>query len=152
MPVPNRQNRLQYMPGTTQHFPTFVVEIAYQNETPDRLAADANDKYFTAITSVQAWLGIKIFHNNNPANRQFWVIWGVRSLFGVGMVHRETTVDTNGNEACLDVESAVPLLGQFTIPSSYIYYPHDVPQTVPPNLIIRWETIRLAIQQGYQGM
>ena len=139
------------MPGTTQHFPNFVVEIGYRNESPDRLVADANDKYFTATTSVQAWLGIKIF-DNNPANRQFWGIWGVRSLFGIGMVHPETTTDANGNKACLDVQSAVPLVGQFTIPSSYIYYPHNVPQTVAVNLVIPWETIRLAILQGYQGM
>lgn len=67
------------------------------------------------------------------------------------MVHRETTVDANGNQACLNVQSAVPLVGQFTIPSSHIYYPHNVPQNVAPNLIIRWETVRLAIQEGYQG-
>ena len=64
------------------------------------------------------------------------------------MEHRGTIVDANENEACLNVESVVPLIGEFTIPSSYIYYPHDVPQTVAPNLIIRWETIRLAIRQG----
>ena len=140
------------MPGTTQHFPTFVVEIGYRNQTPDRLVADANDKYFTDTTSVQAWLGIKIFDDNNPANRQFWGIWGVRSLFGVGMVIRETTTDANGNDACLDIQSVVPLIGQFTIPSYYIYYPHNVPQNVAANLVIPWETIRLAIQQGYLGM
>jgi hypothetical protein len=152
MPAPNRQNRLRYMPGTTQHFPNFVIEIAYRNETPERFIEDANNKYFTATTSVQIWLGVKIFDDNNPASRQFWGIWGVRSLYGIGMAHRETTADANGNEACLKVQSAVPLIGQFTIPSSYIYYPHGVPQNVAPNLIIRWETLRLAIEQGYQGM
>lgn len=109
MKVPNRQNRLQYMPSTIQHFPNFVVEIAYRNESPDRLVAGTNNKYFTATTSVQVQLGIEIFGNKNPANRQFWGIWGVRSLFGVGMVHRETTVDADGNEPSLDVQSAIPL-------------------------------------------
>jgi hypothetical protein len=139
------------MPGTTQHFPNLVVEVAYQNETPERLLSYANQKYFTAATSVQAWLGIKILHDNVPARRQFWGIGGVRSLFGVGMVHRETTIDANGNEVCLDVEAG-PVAGQFTIPSRHIYYPHNVPQNVTANLIIPFEMIRLAIQQGYAGM
>jgi hypothetical protein len=117
-----------------------------------RLIEDASKKYFTATTSVQVWLGIKIFHDDNPTQRRFWGLWGVRSLFGVGMVHRETTANINGNEACLDVHSDVPLVDQFRIPSRYIYYPHDVPENVSPNLIIRWEMLRLAIEQGYQGL
>ena len=121
MPVPTRQNGLQYMHGTTQHFPNFVVEVAYLNKTPERLVNDTNQKYFTAATLVQAWLGVKIFYDDVSARRQFWGIWGVRSLFGVGMVHRETTIDADGNEACLDVEAG-PVAGQFTIPSRHVYY------------------------------
>jgi len=47
------------MAGTTQHFPNVVVEVAYKNESPERLVSDANIKYFTVDTSVQVWLGVK---------------------------------------------------------------------------------------------
>src|SRR5437762_9153803 len=150
MPAPTHQNQLQFMPGTTQHYPSFIVEVAYQNESPECLINDANQKYFTAATSVQAWLGVKIFHSAIPAHRQFWALWGVRSLFGVGMVHRETMVDVNGFESLLDVEGA-SVAGFFTIPARHIYHPHNVPQGVP-DLVIPFEMIRQAIHQGYTGM
>lgn len=138
------------MPGTTQHFPSFMVEVAYNNESPEQLISDANVKYFTVDTSVQVWLGIKIFHNDDPAERKFWAIWGVRSLFGVGMIHNATTIDGNGFEAMLNVEGG-PVAGSFTIPSVNVYYPHPVPAGVP-DLVILFETLRAAIRQGYLGI
>jgi len=60
LPDPSRQNGLMYQPGTTQHYPTFVLEVAESDEERDRLPWGVSNKYFQMCTSLLAWLGIKI--------------------------------------------------------------------------------------------
>lgn len=67
----SRQNKLRYIPGTTEHFPAFVFEIAVTNEERQRLLTDANDTYFSIHTSVQVWLGVKL-DIAAPGAHRFW--------------------------------------------------------------------------------
>jgi hypothetical protein len=94
----------------------FVVKVGYKNKSPERLVSDANNKYFTVDTSVKVWLGVKKFHDDDPAERKVLAIWGGGSLFGVGMENKATTVDGNVFEAMLNVEGG-PVPGSFAIPS-----------------------------------
>lgn len=152
MPPPTRQNGLMLMPGINKHYPSFVVEVAYKNETMERLLSDASEKYFTAVTSVRAWLGIKINDSTKPRLRTFWAARGVRAAHGIGMVIRDTTTDANGNDTVLPVDlpaNRAPLLGQFSIPSAHIYHPHIVPPAVSQFIIIPFEEVRFAIKEGF---
>ena len=91
----------KFMPSTAQHFPNFVVEIGYRNETSERLVADAKSKYFTVPPQCRHGSESRFLMTTILRTEISGGIWGTRSLFGVGMVHRETIVDGNGNEACL---------------------------------------------------
>jgi hypothetical protein len=58
------------MPGTTEHFPTFVFEIAVTKEDRERLLKDASDKYISKLDIA------------TPGVHQFWTAWGMRALSG----------------------------------------------------------------------
>jgi hypothetical protein len=148
MPAPTRQNRLIFQPGTQNHFPTVVVEVAYRNETRAQLTSDAETIYFQATTSVRLWIGIKVNHNHNQQQMTFCGIWGVRNGTGMGLNEREYFQDGNGTETYHRIFSPTPLIGQFTIPSEYFFLPGQVPQNVPANFIISYETIRLTLQDA----
>jgi hypothetical protein len=66
------------------------------------------------------------------------------------MIRQATTVDQEGNDAFLDVNNG-PVAGSFIIPARYLYHPHPVPPGVP-DLVIPFESIRLAIVNGYIGI
>ena len=144
MPNPSRQNGLKYQPGTFRHFPTLVVEIAIMNEDRERLLADADQKYFNANTSVQAWIGIKIDQTSNT----FWAGWGRRALVGYGLRLEQQTEDEAGNSSFQPIYPwlATNLVGQFSIPSDLILYPNPVPANIPGNLVITLEEIRSSIE------
>lgn len=60
-------------------FPSIVVEVAVNDESPAMLQAFAQ-RYFAAITSVRFYIGVKIW----LAGKRFWVGWGVRRPNGTG--------------------------------------------------------------------
>ena len=74
-------------------FPTIVFECAYGNETWPRLLSDARNKTFARSTSVQVWVGIKIYQSS----REMRAIWGKRRVKGYDMrimkVTRRFSVD-----------------------------------------------------------
>ena len=137
-----------YQPGTQKHFPTVVVEVGYRNETRAQLSSDAETKYFQATTSIQLWIAFKINHNQNQHQMSFFGIWGIRNATGSGLNKREYFQDANGTEISYPIFSPTPLVGQFTIPSEHFFLPGQVPQNVPVNFILSYETIRLTIQEA----
>lgn len=146
LPAPTPLNGLKYQPNTRKHYPTFVFEIAFTNESQNHLSTDANDKYFNADTSVQVWLGLKIDRTNNL----FWAGWGRRNANGTGLWLIEQTEDNRGVATYLPVypNPGIALPGQFTIPSTLIFHPLPLPPSVPSNLVIPIEEMRSQLEVG----
>lgn len=146
MPQPSRHNGIKLRPNTGSPFPTFVIEIAISNEDRDRLLTDAETKHFHVNTSIFVWLGIKVRLRNSGDD--FWMGWGRRRAIGYGLKLEEQTEDANGVATYFPVKSMVPLVGQLTIPSSYIFSPVTPPLTVPANFVLSFEQIRATIEVG----
>jgi len=151
LPPPNRQNKLVYMPGTTEHFPTFVFEIAVTNEDRERMLDDANDKFFSVHTSIQVWLGVKL-DIATPGAHRFWAAWGMRTLSGNGLRLEQQTEDGAGSTAYLPLHSIVPLAGQFNIPGTLIYHPFPVPPNRPEYFVVNFEELRFELERGVSFM
>jgi hypothetical protein len=60
-------------------YPNIVIEVAVNNESPEALLRYA-DKYFSILSSVRVWIGVKIF----AVEKKFWVGWGERAPAGIG--------------------------------------------------------------------
>jgi hypothetical protein len=54
-------NLAKLIPGTAIPYPTFTIEVGKTHETYPQLLADAENKHFSPITSIQVWLGIKLY-------------------------------------------------------------------------------------------
>jgi hypothetical protein len=111
-------------------FPTIVIECAYQNESWPRLLRDARTKTFAITTSIQVWIGCKIY----KSSRTFRCIWAKRRLVGHNMKVMKTT-----RQISLDSPTRV----QLNIPAHLIFWG----TVVPPHLqgtdcIFKLELIR----------
>jgi hypothetical protein len=63
----------------------------------------------------------------------------------------EQSEDENGIATYLSVytQGNVPLIGQLTIPTHLIFQPLPTPAHVPPEFVLPFEDIRLAIIAGF---
>ena len=110
-----------------------VVEVAVENESWRRLKADARRKTFSRLTSIQVFVGVKVF------KKSFRAIWGQRRPVGHGM-HIQQQTDK------LDLDTVTNVT--FRIPKNVIFWGvplHLLPQTPTQDLILEMETVRLAI-------
>ena len=120
-------------PGTQEVYPTFVLEIGYQHESYAQMLRDAQEKYFAIITSVQVYVGIKIYLET----RRMKAALLVRAPGGGGA----TEIDSTNGFLGLDE----PTVKTFTIPADRIWFgvpPHLVPQTTTGDLILSLEDVR----------
>jgi hypothetical protein len=60
-------------------FPTVVFEVSHNNETWAQFLRDARTVAFSVNTTIQVWIGLKIYANRLRG------IWGYRSDSGHGM-------------------------------------------------------------------
>ena len=151
LPQPSRNNRLMFQPNSTTHYPSFVIEVAFTNETRNKLLDDASDKYFSVHTSIQCWLGVKIW----KGQRVFWSGWGVSAAGGQGLRIIEQTEDAQGMACTFPVvlpANTPALPGQFAIPSVHIYHPNVPPAAVPQALVFPFESLRQEIENGFDRM
>ena len=113
-------------------YPTMVVEIAVENESWRRLKDDARTKAFSRLTSIQVFVGVKVYKNT------FRAIWGKRRAVGHGMHIQQQTEK-------LDLHAVSNVM--FTIAKSLVFWglPLPLPPTPTPDLILLIETFRLAI-------
>lgn len=142
LPKPTRANGVKLQPSGNP-FPTLVVEIAVRNEDWERLLEDACRKYFSEHTSVKCWIGVKV--KTTPAGgEQFWVGWGRRKLGGKGLKLEQPTEDDSGEASFKNVHlpAGTSHPGQLTIPSTLIFEPTAVPVGSPPELTLKYETVR----------
>jgi hypothetical protein len=68
---PNQFNSFQYQPGTTNLWPTIVVEIARTQSQPELI--ELMGFYLSPQTQVNVFVGIKVF--NDPLNRRVPKRW-----------------------------------------------------------------------------
>jgi len=150
LPTPDRANGLRYQDGTFQHFPSLFYEVAVSNEDRERLLDDADKKTFSIHTSISCWIGLKIDLQSNT----FWMGWGRRSLAAYGMKLEEQTEDDQGVVAYFPIypHPQIPLLEEFTIPSTLIFNPLPVPPTCPAEFVLAIESVRAAIEDGIDLM
>jgi len=150
LPTPDRANGLRYQDGTFQHFPSLVFEVVVSNEDRERLLDDADKKTFSIHTSISCWIGLKIELQSN----KFWMGWGRRRLAGYGMKLEEQTEDDQGVAAYFPIypHPQIPLLEEFTIPSTLIFNPLPVPPTCPAEFVLAIESVRAAIEEGIDLM
>jgi hypothetical protein len=125
-------------------FPTFCFEIAVSNEDGERLLNDAEVKYFSPLTDIVVWMGVKV--RRRAAGTDFWAGWGRRKQIGYGLFLMEQTEDANGESTFLPVNA--PLLGALAVPSDLIFGSIPVPPGVPLNFVVPLEDIRTAINDG----
>lgn len=117
-------------------FPSIVVEIAVNNESPAVLQAFAQ-RYFAASTSVRLYIGVKIW----LAGKRFWVGWGERRANGTGC-RLQSNMAWPPN--AWSVTNPVNLVYQ--IPMTTVYGPGiPIPANSPATLDISVEEIRQEI-------
>jgi hypothetical protein len=123
------------LPNGINAYPTFTVEVAKSNESYVRLGAEASQKYFSAMTGVMVYLGIKIF-----PTKQMKVIVGERNMtVGYGMV----TITETGM-----IDITVPCVATVTIPTRLIYWgvpANQIPPNNPADYVLDLELVRATI-------
>jgi hypothetical protein len=110
---------IQYLPNGKPH-PNIVVEVAVGNESPQEIL-DIMQRYFSATTSVQIWIGVKVW----LAGHKFWVAWAHRNANGVGGT-LVSLMQFPPNHASL----SAPVNVTYLIPTSMIY---GANVNLPPN-------------------
>ena len=128
-----------------------VFECAVSHESKECLLSDAEEKHFN-VTGIVVWIGLKVKLNANQDSGDFWLGWGRRREIGWGLKLDEQTEDANGVATFLPIHSQNALTGGLTIPSQAIFAPLLPPATSPPNLLLAFEDVRLAISDALKYM
>ena len=115
-------------------FPTIVFECVYQNEKWPQLISDARNKTFARTTSVQVWVGIKVYQSR----REMRAIWGKRHMKGFDMCIMKVT-----HLLSVDKPTHITL----AIPAALIFWgcPQIPPHLIGSNCVFTLETFRQAI-------
>ena len=109
-------------PLNTLIYPTFVVEIGKSNETYHELLRDCEHKHFSAITSVQVWLGIKAF----PGGR-------MKAVFKLRDIIRGHGYDAASGAETPYIDLQNPTTYEFIIPKARIFFAVP-PAMIPPTI------------------
>jgi hypothetical protein len=126
-----------HQPGSQEIYPTFVLEIAYQHETFPQMMRDAAEKHFAPTTSVQVYLGIKVY----KTTRRYKAVLAVRAPGGGA-----TEVDSTDGFLNLDE----PTVKTFRIPGDRIWFgvpANMIPQTTTADLILSLECVRARVSK-----
>lgn len=117
-------------------YPNIVIEVAVNHESPQKLL-DYADRYFSAMSSVRIWIGVKVW----VAGENFWCGWGERASGGTGAtIH--TTMPWSSNHHSIHN----PVNTIYQIPMNKIYGPGiQLPPNAPNTLDINVDDIRQEI-------
>lgn len=112
-------------------YPTWVFEVAHRNEDWVRLQNEARTKAFSAQTSIQVFIGVKIY------SAHFKVFWAKRSPVGFGMRIQRSSPKLRINQ---------PTGITFNIPATLIYWGcPNIPPLPSPSIPLRLEVLRRRI-------
>ena len=152
-------NLAKLIPGTGISYPTFTIEVGKTHETYPRLLDDAENKHFSPITSVQVWLGIKLYPNTAR----------MRIALKIRDAARGYGSDPNQLIETPVMELNVPTDLQIIVPKGLIFFAvqppwpptfmkHLGPNTLPPqpvpgimtdDFVIDVETIRSNVEDNW---
>jgi hypothetical protein len=108
-----------------------VFEVAHHNEDWERLKNDARSKAFSAQTSIQVFVGVKIY------SKHFRVFWAKRSPVGFGMRIQRTSPKLHINQ---------PTGITFNIPATLIFWGcPNIPPLPSASFPLKLEDLRLSI-------
>lgn len=115
-------------------YPTLVFEFAHRHEGWQRLKDEARERAFGAMTSIQVFVGVKIYTS------AFQAFWARRSPTAVGMNIMQSTPR-------LPIANPIDIV--FMIPAVHILWGCGPNYQLPPlpsaNLVLSMEHLRLAI-------
>jgi hypothetical protein len=118
-------------------FLTFVFECAYSHENWTQLLIDARTKTFSANTSIQVWVGCKLYRSD----RTFRCVWGKRRASGSNMRIMRTTPR-------LSLDN--PTTRVLRIPAGLVYWGVPVPPHIQGDFPLELEVIRAHVE-GFVG-
>src|SRR5947209_5657495 len=102
-----KSTRLNYTTLFRSPYPTMVVDIAVENESWRRLKDGARTKAFSRLTSIQVFVGVKVYKNT------FRAIWGKRRAVGHGMHIQQQTekldLHARSEEHTSELHDALPI-------------------------------------------
>ena len=116
-------NLAKLVPGSNAIiYPTFIIEAGKTHESYPQLLDDDEQKYFSPLTSIQVWLGIKLFSQSERMK--------------VAVKFRNNSLGY-GSDPALFIESETlpifqPTTLQIIIPKDRIYFAvsqHQIPKT-----------------------
>jgi hypothetical protein len=99
--------------GSNFAYPTVVIEVGHHHESWKHLKDDARTKAFTARTSIQVFVGIKLYTSD------YQMFWACRSPTGGGMNIQDETPKLNAQ---------TPTNLVFTIPKQLIFFVMPIDQ------------------------
>jgi hypothetical protein len=113
-------------------YPTVVFECGFTNENWAQLLGDARIKTFSAITSIQIWIGCKLYRSN----RTYRCVWGRRRAVGHNM-----RIERMSPRMSIDVATA----RTFRLPANLIYWGAPVPAHIMADFVLPLDGIREAV-------
>ena len=99
-------------------YPNFVVEVGKDHETYPELLRDCETKHFSPLTSVQVWLGIKVY-----PSRRMKVVFKLRDTV------RGHGYDPAAGAETPNIDLRNPTTYEFIIPKARIFF------AVPPAMV-----------------
>lgn len=113
-------NLAKLVPGSNSIvYPTFTIEVGKCHESYPKLLDDAELKHFSPLTSIQAWLGIKLYSQTTRMK--------------VALKVRNNTLGHGSDPAHMVESDAISLLQptniEIVVPKDRIYF------AVPPELV-----------------
>ena len=146
------------IPGTiAATYPTLVIEVSKTHESYNDLFADAAVKHFSAQTSVQVWVGVKLYQGHGG---RFRAMFRLRDEVNNGIL-----ADSGASTDFLSLHQITNV--EFIIPKSRIYWgvipPFPVtrfvvpgPNALPPpeapglptdDLVLPLEELRVSVEE-----
>lgn len=105
--------------GKSLIYPTFVIEIAKSHESYFELLHGCDAKYFSPLTSVTIWLGVKVFPNGT-----------MKAVFKLRDFVQGFGYDRNSGAETTTIPINQPTQIEFVLPKNLIFFAVSPP--LPP--------------------
>jgi hypothetical protein len=117
-------------------YPTFVIEVAHKHEPWEQLRADARYKAFSRQTSIQIFVGVKIY------TKHMKLFWAKRAAVGHGMKIMRTSPKIKINQ---------PTTRVFNLPANLIFWGlSTLPPLPTPDFPLHFQTLRQTIELHFR--
>lgn len=145
------------LPGTAAPYPNMVIEVSKTHESWNGLLHDAEVKHFSADTSVQVWIGVKLYDNYGG---RFRCMFRLRDRVNNGVLAGSgASTDYLSINQPTDLEFIIPKAEIFwgvnpplpptfsVIPGPNALPPPQVPGVQTDDLVLALEDLRQDVKQ-----